>query len=275
MKILPELRVKITGGETARLQAKGTNNLQAYLNVLEAIGYGSQMNKPANAAAQRLLQEAVRLDPNYPMAHSYLSGMLSQQVWFGASESPQETLANAMKEAQRAVELDNTSAEAQGAFSQVFLLLGQHDKAIESGERAVRLDPNSAREIALLVLCLNFSFRNEEAIPLVKQAIRLNPFYPLLYNQLGVAYRETGRYEEGIAAIKKALQLAPNYLLAHIALATLYSYAGRADEARAAAAEVKRIDPNFSLAKYAKEAPWQEGPRRDRILDALRQAGLK
>jgi len=275
MKILTELRVKITGGETARVQAKGTNNLQAYLKVLEAIGYGAQMNKEANAAAQRLSQEAVRLDPNYPMAHGYLSAMLTQQVWFGASESTQETLSNAMKEAQRALELDNSSAEAQGALSQVFLLSGQHDKAIESGERAVRLDPNSARQIVRLVLCLNYSFRNEEAIPLVRQAIRLNPFYALLYSQLGVAYRETGRYEEGIAAFKKALQLAPNYFLANLMLAILYSYAGREAEARAAAAEVRRIDPNFSLIRYAKEAPWKEGPRRDRILDALRQAGLK
>jgi len=274
MKILTELRVKITGGETARVTAKGTNNLQAYLKVLEAIGYGAQMNKEANAAAQRLAQEAVRLDPNYPMAHSYLSAMLTQQVWFGASESPQETLSNAMKEAQRALELDNSSADAQGALSQIFLLSGQHDKAIESGERAVRLDPNNARQIVRLVLCLNYSFRNEEAIPLVRQAIRLNPFYPLLYNSLGVAYRETGRYEEGIAAVKKALQLAPNYFLANLMLATLYSYAGREAEARAAAAEVRRIDPNFSLIRYAKEAPWKEGPRRDRILDALRQTGL-
>ena len=275
MKILTELRVKITGGETARVQAKGTNNLQAYLKVLEAIGYGAQMNKEANAAAQRLLQEAVRLDPNYPMGHSYLSAMLSQQVWFGASESPQETLSNAMKEAQRALELDNSSADAQGALSQVFLLLGQHDKAIESGELAVRLDPNNARQIVRLVLCLNYSFRNEEAIPLVRQALRLNPFYALLYSQLGVAYGETGRYEEGIAAEKKALQLAPNYLLANLMLAILYSYAGREDEARAAAAEVQRINPNFSLIRYAKEAPWKEGPRRDRIMDALRKAGLK
>ena len=38
MKILTELRVKITEGETVRIQAKGTNNLQAYLKVLEAIG---------------------------------------------------------------------------------------------------------------------------------------------------------------------------------------------------------------------------------------------
>ena len=65
MKILTELRVKITEGETVRIQAKGTNNLQAYLKVLEAVGYGSQNNKEANAVAKRLLQEAVRLDPNY------------------------------------------------------------------------------------------------------------------------------------------------------------------------------------------------------------------
>jgi adenylate cyclase len=275
MKILTELRVKITGAESARVLAKGTNNLQAYLKVLEAIGYGHKFNKEANATAQRLCQEAVRLDPNYPMAHSYLSAMLTQQVWFGASESPQETLSHAMKEAQRALELDNSSADAQGALSQVYLLLGQHDKAIASAERAVRLDPNNAREIARLVLCLNYSFRNEEAIPLIRQAIRLNPFYPLLYNSLGVAYSETGRYEEGIAASKKALQLAPKYMLANLMLVIEYSYAGREAEARAAAAEVRRLNPNFSLIKYAKEAPWKEGPRRDRIMDALRQAGLK
>ena len=77
MKILTELRVKITEGETVRIQAKGTNNLQAYLKVLEADGYGYQSNKEANAVAQRLLQEAVRLDPNYAQAHIYLSGMLA------------------------------------------------------------------------------------------------------------------------------------------------------------------------------------------------------
>ncbi len=41
------------------------------------------------------------------------------------------------------------------------------------------------------------------------------------------------------------------------------------------AAEVTRINPIFSLTKYAKEIPWKEGPKRDRILDALRRAGLK
>jgi adenylate cyclase len=275
MKIITELRVKLTEGETVRIQAKGTDNLQAYLKVLEAIGLRMQFNKEANAVSKRLLQEAVKLDPNYAMAHIGLSYALAQEVWVGASKSPQETLANAMKEAQRAIELDNTSAEALDAVGNVYLLLHQHDKAIEVEQRAVQLDPNSASALYFLSVSLNHAFRSEETFPLLRQAIRLNPLFPMEYHQLAIAYRETGRYEEGIAAIKKALQLSPNYLLAHIALVTLYSYAGRQDKARAAAEALQRLDPNFSLKRYSKEIPWKEGPKKDHILDALRQAGLK
>ncbi len=275
MEILTELRVRITEGETVRLQAKGTNNLQAYLKVLESVWYSNQGNKEANAVALRLSQEAVRLDPNYPMAHIVLSRALGMEVWLGASTSPPETLSDAMKSAQRAIELDHSSAEAQSAASNVFLLLHQHDKAIESGERAVRLEPHSATALFFLALSLNFSFRNEEAIPLLRQAMRLNPLWLYSYIQFSIACRETGRYEEAIAATKKALELAPNHVNAYSILATLYSNAGREAEARAAVAELRRIDPNFSLIRYAKEMPWKEGPRRDRIIDALRQAGLK
>ena len=74
MKVLTELRVKIfTVGETARIVTKETNNLQAYLKVLEADWYKNQNNKGANAVALRLSLEAVGLDPNYPMAHIVLS----------------------------------------------------------------------------------------------------------------------------------------------------------------------------------------------------------
>jgi TolB-like protein len=275
MKILTELRVKLTEGETVRIQAKGTNNLQAYLKVLEAYGCRAQGTKEANAVAKRLIREALRIDPNYAQAHIELSCTLGVEVWQGASESPQETIAEAMKEAQRALELDPSLAEAEAHVAQVYLLWRQHDKAVEFGERAVRLDPNSARAMMHLATALNFSFRNEEALPIVKQAIRLNPFFPNLYNQLGIACRETGRYDEGIAAFKKTFQLAPNYLLGHINLAALYIYAGREAEARAEVAQVQRIDPNFSLVKYEKIQPWKEGPQRDRLLAALRHAGLK
>jgi adenylate cyclase len=275
MKILTELQVKITAGQAAYISAKGTNNLQAYLKVLEADGYRNQNNKEANAVAMRLSQEAVELDPNYPAPHRILAVALLNDVLFGASKSPEETLSKAMKSAEKAVELAQAEAGDYAILSSVFLWMRQHDNAIEAAERAVELNPNSPGALFALAMCLNYSFRSEEALPLLRQAIRLNPFRTGYYHHFGIACRETGRYEEGIAALKKSLQLAPNDVIARIVLVSLYMYAGREDEARATVAEIERIDPNLSVARFARWTPWKEGPRRDRFFDALRQAGLK
>jgi tetratricopeptide (TPR) repeat protein len=177
--------------------------------------------------------------------------------------------------AQKAVELDRSSAEAHAAVSRVFLQMRQHDKAIEFGERAVRLNPNSTWSLLTLATSLNASWRGEEALPLYRDAIRLNPFSPTYYWLLGMACRQTGRYEEGIAAEKKSLKLAPNNMFANIQLVLLYMYAGREDEARAAVAEIHRIDPSYSLEKFIKFYPAKDDPKKDSMIDALRKAGLK
>ena len=275
MKILTELRVTITAGQAAHISAKGTTNLPAYLKVLEADGYRNQNNKEANAVAIRLSQEAVELDPNYPTPHRILAIALLNDVLFGASKTPEETLSKAMKAAEKAVELDQAGAGDYAILSNVFLWMRQHDKAIEAAERAVALDPNSPGGLFALAMCLNYSFRSDEALPLLRQAVRLNPFRTGYYHHLGIACRETGKYEEGIAVLKKSLQLAPNDVITRVVLVSLYMYAGREDEARAAVAEIQRIDPNLSVARFARWTPWKEGPRRDRFLDSLRQAGLK
>ena len=275
IKVLTELRVKITGGETVRMHAKGTSNLQAYLKSMECDGYRDQNNKDANAVAKRLCQEAAELDPNYAMPHVGLARCWVGDLYFAVSESPKETLSKAMKSAEKAIALDSSLAEAHAAMSLVLVMQRQYDQAIEAGERAVSLNPNSAIALYTLALCLNYSYRSEEALPLVQKAVRLNPLVPRYYSHLGIAFRETGRFEEGISTIKKCLQIAPNDVLAYIVLVSLYAYAGREDEARAAAAEIQRIDPKFSVEKFAKGSAWKEGPRRDRFLNSLRQAGVK
>jgi hypothetical protein len=50
---------------------------------------------------------------------------------------------------------------------------------------------------------------------------------------------------------------------------------GREKEARAEAAEVLRINPKFSVDYYAKALPFKDQSVNDRIVAALRKAGLK
>jgi adenylate cyclase len=109
-----------------------------------------------------------------------------------------------------------------------------------------------------------------------EKALRLNPFPPGLYFRiLASAYNCVGRYEEAIAACKKALNLNPNDLFNHLVLASAYSRSGREEKARAQAEEVLKINPRFSLEKFAKRLPYKNPAETERLVEALRKAGLQ
>ena len=85
----------------------------------------------------------------------------------------------------------------------------------------------------------------------------------------------TAQYEEAIAAYKKVLHHNPDDMLAHTGLAATYSLLGREEEARAAAAEVLRIEPKFSVEYIVKTLPFKNEADTERLVNALRKAGLK
>ena len=109
-----------------------------------------------------------------------------------------------------------------------------------------------------------------------QKAIRLNPSAPTyLYLSYGSTLRQTGRFEESVSAIKKAIQISPDNILGHTGLAATYSMMGREKEARAEAAEVLRINPRFSVDYWVKTLGYKDQSETDKLVDALRKAGLK
>ena len=84
-----------------------------------------------------------------------------------------------------------------------------------------------------------------------------------------------GREEEAIAAFKRALTRNPALLPAHVNLAVIYSELGREEEARAEAAEVLRLNPKFSLEVHKQRNPFKDPAVNERMIAALRKAGLK
>ena len=276
LKMIIALQVKLTDGQQARLLAKGTNNLDAYLKLLQGREQFYRMNKEDNALGRQLIEEAIALDPDYANAYAYLASTHMIDAWLGSSKSPRGSLTQAIELAQKAIALDESDANAHGLLGYLYMMIRQHEKAIAVGERAVALDPNSANAHAWLGNNLYWAGRPEDAIPLILKAIRFNPIPPTwcLFT-LGMAYRETGRYEEAISACKRALHREPNNLIAQIVLVATYSVCGREQEARAEAAEVLRIDPKFSLVHLAKIRPHKNKANTDRFIDSLRKAGLK
>ena len=115
----------------------------------------------------------------------------------------------------------------------------------------------------------------EDAVDQLEQGVRLDPTSSFGLRSLAIAYSFVGRHEEAIATCKKAIQKAPMDLVSHIILTRAYSMAGRIEEAQNAAAEVVRINPDFSLESYAKRVSFKNQVHRDRVVEALRDAGLK
>jgi adenylate cyclase len=278
MKILDAVQVKLTAGEDARLRAKGTTNLEAYLKVVQARQYMQTYNKGNYAVARELTEQALALDPHYAVAYTTLCRIQLMETVVGVYKNPREALEQALKLGEKAITLDDSNAVAHAALSGIYVWLREYDKAIAEAEKAVSLDPNSAYAYYALGSGLDYAGRYQEAIPFFQKSLRLSPIpvETTPFVRLAGVYRTLGQYEEAEAIYKKALQLyGADDLLVHVALAGTYAMMGREKEAQAEAAEVLRIDPTFSAVSLARRNPWKDQKVNDDYVSALRKAGLK
>ncbi len=275
INILRAMQVKITEGEQALHRDKGIRNLNCYLKLLEGQNYLNRFDIEGNNLARRTGEEALVMCPESSQAYYLLAATHMMDYWFGSGKSPQESIQKAIQLAQKAIALDDAYPSPHGLLSFLYSIKREHAKALAEGERAVALDPNGADVNAYYGLSLTFAGKSEEAIPLFQKAIRLNPFGPTWYFfNLGNALGNTGRFEEAVSAYKKALQRSPDNLLGHVFLATTYSMMGREKEARAEAGEVLRINPKFSLDYFVKTLPYKDQSQIDKVVNAMRKAGL-
>ena len=275
-RIIVALQVELTEGEQARLYGKATDNLDAYLLMLQAREQFYRMNKQGSMRARELAKEAIVLDEKYATPYAILALTHMMDLWFRFAESPQESMRLASEAAHKALALDDSDPSVYTGLCMLYIMQREHEKAVAAGERAVSLSPSGASAHSSLGTALLYAGREEEAIALMKKAIDLDPFPPSIYlRNLGSAYRLAGRYEEAITEYKKSLQENPDDLFTHLNLAVCYVSLGREEEARAEAAEVLRIHPGFSLEHFAKTLPFKRQSVTDDTIASLRKTGLK
>jgi adenylate cyclase len=276
LKIITALQVKLTSGEQARILAKGTTNLDAYIKAMQFREQWLRITKEGRDAAKKLAEEINALDPKYPMGYVYLAIIHNLDFILCLSESPEQSIDQAIELLNKALSLDDSLSHARSILSQTYIYERQYDKAIAEGKRAVALDPNSAENLSTLAWDLCHAGRPEEAVSLVEDAARLDPIPPpMLLGHRGLAYRMTGRYEKAIEAAKRATRSEPTYLFAHFNLIASYIALGLEKEARADAAELLRMYSKKSIENAVKRMPFKNRAENDRLMDALYKAGVK
>lgn len=276
MKIITTLQVTLTEGEQARIAASGTDNLDAYLKILQARDLKRHQNIEDNHKARNLVEKAIALDPDYAQAYRWLGGTHLVDVWLSSTKSPRESLKKAEDLAQKAISMNNSLGGAHGLLGNIYIMRKEYENGIREAQRAVELEPNGADAHAFLGMGLRFADRAEEAIPILMKAVRLNPHAPgwYMHNLAGV-YRNVEKFEEAAHWAERAVQQNPQNVLSRIVLCSIYSQSGLMSEACEQAQEIMRLNPNFSIERFARTNPQKNQVLKKRYLDALRKAGLK
>ncbi len=276
MNIMIALQVKLTDGDQAALRAKGTYNLEAYLNWLQAMEYFRQFSKEANVLARQKYQEAIAVEPEYASPYAGVAMTYLLEPWHGWSTSPAQSLELAMQYAQKCLALDESFSDAHATLGLVHLVMRQWEKAIEKCELAVSLNPNGADNIGIFAIVLRTVGRVEEALAMLEKAIRLNPMPPeWLLHEFGSCYRLLGRHDEAIVTLRRILDRNPGRLNSRLNLIATYVMSGKEEDAHAEAVEVLRQSPDFSVERFLKDFPYKDQNIIDGLRECLRKVGLK
>ncbi len=277
LKILTALQVNLTSGEQARVWAKGTKSLEAYLKLMQARESLYEINLEGNARARQLAEETIALDSRCAEAHVLKGSTYLMDMWLGSSKSPKDSLAQAIEWTRMALAIDNSLADAHARLGYLYVITPPHryEEGVAEAEKAVMMDPNAAVSHYFLGMALRFAGRQEEAIRALKMAIRLEPFTPGTYYQnLGLSYLLKGDCEEAVKACEKALEREHDNMMAYLIITAVYSSCGREKEANKTAKELLRLSPEFSAEAFAKKLPYKNPKNRELVIEGLRKAGL-
>jgi len=177
-------------------------------------------------------QQAIAEDPSYALAYTGLSDSCAALIVYGSARTS-EQLPKAKQAVRRALELDDTLAEAHASLG----LVSWYDYDWKTSERelqrAIELNPRYAPAHHWLGAMLGFQGRLAEAKVEIDRARQLDPTSPIANSASAMLHDWTHEYPLAIEEAKKALELVPGFPNGVWFLAVAYAQSGRYDEALA------------------------------------------
>jgi TolB-like protein/Tfp pilus assembly protein PilF len=239
--IAGEIKVRLTPQEQTRLAGARPVNPEVYELWLKGRHLLAAGISPKDVMkALEYFQQAIDLDPTYAPAHAGISVAYSNAALFYAL-APHEALPKAKAAAKRALELDESLAEAHVALAQ---LMENPDWDWSGAERefkrALELNPNSVDAHSWYSWFLTNMLRFEEAIAECRRAVELDPLAPLVIGELGWMLYYAGHYDESIGLFRQLLEREPGYAYGHLVLS--WNYVAKHAPAEAAAACRKAVE---------------------------------
>ena len=275
--IVAAIEPQLYAAESFRAQQKPPGSLDAWDLVMRALSHYWRITREDNAAAQRLLEKAIAIDPAYGKA----LGLLATSHIFGAHMGWADMAATvpiAEAAALAAVVADREDAWAHHGLAYTYLFRRRFDDALAEFELALQLNPNFAMAHAFYGVTLCYAGRWQDGDAAARRALQLSPRDPLAAIYCGVAaYAQfIGRnYEAAVQMARESMRQRGDFVGAHRVQTAAAGMLGDPALAASALQGLRRTQPGISLAWITRELPMLREEDRAHYLEGLRRAGMK
>lgn len=270
------LQPSIRLAEIERSRRRRPQDLSSYDYTMRAMPHVWALEKEESGKALELLENALEIDPEYPLALALAGWCHAQRSVYNWATDLANSQAKARSLAERAANLSGDDALILTVLGAVNTFVRNYGTARVLLERALALDPNCAWAWSRLGWIENYSDRPQTALQHFEQALRLSPIDPMNFNNyvgIGSAHEVAENYEKAVEFYLRALQERPHATWIYRNLASALVGAGHVKEARAAFAEMLRAYPGLTISKF-KEAMVFSGSTLDRMARHLQTLGL-
>jgi DNA-binding winged helix-turn-helix (wHTH) protein/TolB-like protein/Flp pilus assembly protein TadD len=230
-RVAATLAVKLIGNERELVAKRDTENTEAYQAYLTGRYLWNQRTEAALKKSIDYFERAVEIDPEYALAYVGLADSHGALLAW-SNVLPDESFPKAKAAALKALEIDDTLAEAHAALAQIKIYYEWDWAGAEKEcKRAIELNPNYATAHQYYSKYLYVTGRFDEGLAEIRTAQQLDPLSIIIRTDEGQILYFARRYDEAIEKFRETLEMDPHFMRAHVMLGAALVMKGRYEEA--------------------------------------------
>lgn len=230
-RVASALAVTLTNEEKRGMVKRYTSDTQAYQLYLKGRYQLNRLTDDGFFRGRDFFQQAINKDPNYGLAYAGLADAYNRLGGFESLAS-KETFPKAREAANKALELDESLAEAHSELATVYYSYDwDFPAAAREFQRAIQLNPSYSDVHQMNSYYLASMGRFDEALAEMRRALELDPLSLEKTSGIGEIFYLERRYDEAIEQYRKALEIDSNSGFTHWALGRPLLAQGKYNEA--------------------------------------------
>ena len=243
-EVAEALEVRLMVEERRLVEKERAGSPEAYILYLKGRYFLNRFTEEGLRKAIEYFEQALAQDPDYAAAYAGIADAYTFLMEWGLVQ-PQEAYSKAKEAAEKALELDETLAEAHASLALIQLVF---EDDIEAGERELRraleLNPNHAPAHLYYAHVLLAQGRIEEALAESRKALELDPLFPFSHIGVGRMLQNMGDLDGAMEQYHRALEIDPSFIIARFELVRAKQIAGDWPGAEAEIGKALELDPD-------------------------------